>query len=454
VKIKTVKLKSQKRIAVEKETSSLSPLEKSVSRINRAFEQIKQVIFERSDEIEAIRAAMIVREHVMLEGKWGIAKSRLAREVFRRITGAQCFRKLLMKGTNPDEIFGPMDSRIYREKGLWEHNTEGSLPRANFAFLDEVYRASDTLLGSLLGILNEREFQNGVVTMRCPLISAIGTTNFTIDSEELEAFHDRWLIKLMVKPLTDRVSRMSMLRNIVDFDNDEDDLETFSLSDLQLVHDEMPEIDFGSQMLELFDELCLCVGRTLPKKPYISDRRLGQTARLVLASAILSGRHSVKPEDLYIARFGLCVCGEESTTDVFQTAYEKVVGDYARTEKERKMANDSRGWVNEMKRAFEENDMSVSDKLELLANCTQGAESLRAIIDQDNDERPSDQGIVEDYRAMASELDEIVKHLMKDKAVAKKVPKKKVSEPYLSSEDDITFQADPDYDITDLVKEQ
>jgi MoxR-like ATPase len=51
------------------------------------------------------------------------------------------------------------------------------LPKAHFAYLDEIYRASDLLLPSMMGILNEREFHNGGVVQHCPLITAIGTTN-------------------------------------------------------------------------------------------------------------------------------------------------------------------------------------------------------------------------------------------------------------------------------------
>ena len=195
-------------------------------------EGMRSVFIERAEEIAAIQYCFLTQTHLMLEGMHGLAKSMIAEQAFVRVAGARTFHKMMMKTTSPDELFGPMNSNVYREKAIWEHNTKGMLPEAHFLFLDEVYRASDHALPALLNILNERTFINGTNLIRCPLMTAIGTTNFTTDTEELLAFHDRWHVKVKVQSLTST----STLTRLFDRYLTHEDMkkpETITLAELQ-----------------------------------------------------------------------------------------------------------------------------------------------------------------------------------------------------------------------------
>lgn len=57
-----------------------------------------------------------------------------------------------------------MSSRLCRAQ------TEGYLPAASVAFIDEVFKANSAILNTLLTILNERLFDNGADRVRVPLI--------------------------------------------------------------------------------------------------------------------------------------------------------------------------------------------------------------------------------------------------------------------------------------------
>ena len=48
--------------------------------------------------------------------------------------------------------------------------TEGYLPAASVAFIDEVFKANSAILNTLLTILNERLFDNGADRVRVPLV--------------------------------------------------------------------------------------------------------------------------------------------------------------------------------------------------------------------------------------------------------------------------------------------
>src|ERR1051326_7735420 len=140
MKVTLIRPKQKKGIIrVKSDDISQVDIKKAIDDFNGAFQQVKDIVVERSEEIDALKLCILVRQHMMLEGRHGIAKSMLAEEAFQRITGTKLFEIQLMKGTQSDQLFGPMNSKVYREEARWQHNTEGFLPEAHFAFLDEVY---------------------------------------------------------------------------------------------------------------------------------------------------------------------------------------------------------------------------------------------------------------------------------------------------------------------------
>ena len=56
--------------------------------------------------------------------------------------------------------------------------TEGYLPQANVAFIDEVFKANSAILNTLLTVLNERLFDNGAVRETVPLLCLVRLVPF------------------------------------------------------------------------------------------------------------------------------------------------------------------------------------------------------------------------------------------------------------------------------------
>jgi MoxR-like ATPase len=413
----TIKPKVKKDIfKVDPKVSHAQQYSMAIHNLNAAFENVKAVVLERSVEVDAIKLCILIKQHMMLEGRHGIAKSMLAEEIFRRIKGARHFEKILMKGTQPDEIFGPMNSKIYREQGKWVHNTEGYLPEADFAFLDEVYRGSDSLLGSLMGTLNERKFHNGPVLMRCPLITAIGTTNFQTDAPELEAFHDRWLVKAIIQPLKNKNIRLKMLQGFLDrMDPDDDNGTTVSLEDINLLQKAIFNISITQEILDLFDELVLKVVNAMPGKLYFSDRRLCLTLNLVLAEALMKsedklkngGTISVEPDHLTVVEFGICQLGDPRITNLFNSQYSSVVGGYAQREKERKSVEETTQFVDKLRRLFDP-DLDRAE-LELLRD--QVKETYEVITNLSGDEAPRLPVNIRKFEEMAYHLKSLISEI-------------------------------------------
>ena len=70
------------------------------------------------------------------------------------------------------ELFGPLSMRAL-EDDQYVRQTQGYLPEAHVAFIDEIFKANSAILNTLLTILNERLFDNGSQRHRVPLICMV-----------------------------------------------------------------------------------------------------------------------------------------------------------------------------------------------------------------------------------------------------------------------------------------
>jgi MoxR-like ATPase len=154
---------------------------------------------ERRDVIEGALAAVLAGEHVLLLGPPGTAKSALVRAVAQAFGGCY-FERLLTKFSTPEELFGPISLKAL-EQDRYERVTSGKLPEAEFAFVDEVFKANSAILNSLLTAMNERLFHNDGTPTQMPLVALFGASNELPDGKELEALFDRFLLRFDVQYL-------------------------------------------------------------------------------------------------------------------------------------------------------------------------------------------------------------------------------------------------------------
>ena len=114
---------------------------------------------------------------------------------------ARCyFERLLTRFSTPEELFGPLSLKAL-EEDRYERLTDGFLPTAGVAFLDEVFKANSAILNALLTLLNEREFDNGAGRQRTPLVAVVAASNEVPSDEALHAFFDRFLLRVPVAPV-------------------------------------------------------------------------------------------------------------------------------------------------------------------------------------------------------------------------------------------------------------
>lgn len=160
--------------------------------------EISGVLVEADETVHMMVLHVLAKQHLLLVGAPGVAKSLAVREFFRRVEGAEMFEMLLHQAMPPDELLGHISPAMLMEDRM-VHNTRFKLPEANFAFLDEIFRAGSTLLNPLLTILNERVFHNDGKVVHVPLWSCIAASNSLPSDPVLAAFRDRFASTLEVK---------------------------------------------------------------------------------------------------------------------------------------------------------------------------------------------------------------------------------------------------------------
>ena len=322
------------KIKIKKTPNKLSDLKGALNRFKTALDQIKAVLVDKDTEVDALALCLLTREHLLLDGLHGTAKSRLADELFLRVEGAKVFSIQLMKGTQIDELFGPLNSVKYREKAEWERNVTNMLPDVHFAFLDEVYRASDMLLPSMMKVLNERMYVNGLNLVHCPLVTAVATCNFVTENPELDAIHDRWMCQVKVKPLDKSAQRIRMLGlEYARRRQMEEVVEPakFSLADLQKLQYAVNRIEVPMMGLQMFEEIVQDFRRRM-NNVYISDRRLCKALVFAMANFLLAApdaviqREEMTMDSLIASQFGIIKMNEGAHIAAFTEAYEQVVG--------------------------------------------------------------------------------------------------------------------------------
>ncbi len=252
----------------------------------------------REEEAKVIVLALLTREHAVLIGEPGTAKSALIRRA-AQILNMKYFMYLLTRYTEPAELFGPLDINALKE-GKYVRITTNKLPEAEIVFLDEIFKANSAILNTLLTVMNERLFYDGYTEIPVKLWSLFGASNEIPEDPELEALYDRFLLRHYVKPVSDDQWR-DLLRaawNIEKNGYPKPEI-TVNKAVLEKLHKMVFEVDLSpieSKLLKLFSVL-------ESKNIHLTDRRKGKALKVIAAHALLNGRLVATEEDLLVLKF-------------------------------------------------------------------------------------------------------------------------------------------------------
>jgi len=255
-------------------------------KLRKMMEEMRFHFVEREEEIAGALLAMLSGEHVLFIGPPGTAKSQMAKMMCERLRGGSFYYYLLTRFTSPEEVFGPL-SLSSLQKDEFRRRTEGYLPQANIAFLDEIFKANSSILNSLLTILNERRFHNGNEVADVPILSVYGASNELPDEEEgLAALYDRFLYRFFITNVQDEDNFLKVLTSI----NGAAGGTSIGLEDIE-------EVKLRSAMVTADQEVLLAYlglrKHFRSQGIYVSDRRWNKTLLVLKTAAAALGRESV-----------------------------------------------------------------------------------------------------------------------------------------------------------------
>ena len=247
--------------------------------------QLNSRFLEREVIIDGLLASLITKQNAFLFGAPGTGKSELVREISNGFKGTQYFGYLLSPTTDPSELFGPVAvSKLLKDE--YTRDTEGYLPSANIAFLDELFRGSSAVLNSLLTILNERTFNNGKEVVQTPINSIVAATNSFPTEESLQAFLDRFLFRPTVNLLQKPVSKRKLDMWSLKIEPRPEVVSKLTQKNLVELQKQAAEIKPTSKFAGLFGDV---MERLEVSGIYISDRRRVQIVQFLRGYAVVKG---------------------------------------------------------------------------------------------------------------------------------------------------------------------
>ena len=321
------------------------------------MEEVNSEAAERHELVQTIALALLSGSNLFILGAPGQAKSFVVNEFRKRITGAKQFERLLSRQTDEEAMFGRLDlasmipgavpAQVLEQDGTYRmlrqelaqaaedfradptdnaaatrmqaliekleqyrkglsllHGgtpmtiTAGKIPDAHICFLDEIFKAADGLLNSLLTALNERRYTNEGVTVDIPVISFFSASNempnFRNKEEQILApLYDRFQLRVVTKDVQERTSRLAVLRNKQGGLGEV--TATISLDELYAMQAQVKLVAIPDAINELMDDV-LCELRR--EGVTVSDRTFFGYGPVAHAAAWLAGHAEVQPEDL------------------------------------------------------------------------------------------------------------------------------------------------------------
>ncbi len=330
-------------------------------KISAVIAEVNTVAAERGELIECIALALLAKKNLFILGGTGQAKSFCINEFRKRITGAKQFEYLISKQTDEEKLFGRLDlsslipgsmprdellkdtsyavllRQLEEKYADYEINanpetlkaahilekqleavreilcslkpntpkmiTAGKIPDSHICFVDEIFKANDGILNSLLTALNEHVYTNEGQAVPIPVISFFAASNeipnFADSSQAiLKPLYDRFDLKVLTEYIGERENRLKILRakqnggtNTVKA--------TVSLAELEAMQREVQAIKVPDEINDLADRV-LCTLRQ--KGIHVSDRKFLSFSQIVRAKAYLEGRGEVAPSDLLVLK--------------------------------------------------------------------------------------------------------------------------------------------------------
>lgn len=254
---------------------------------------------ERTEEIELLALSILAGVDALFLGDPGTGKTWMIELlVDHALVEMSLFSHLLAKDQSADEVLGPRSLKGLKEDKI-TRITNGYLPDSNFAYLDEVFKASPPMLNPLLDVLANRVLKMGGQVKDCrQLVAVIMSSNELPEREDLLAFRDRIGITKKVEPVRTaegrrRVTDIQLAAQTEGIDTSA--LVPLTLTEIEQIRDEVRVLDVPDAVREMMGK---AQQKWLEAGHPPSQRRVGQMWRVIKAHAWMRGASEVGADDL------------------------------------------------------------------------------------------------------------------------------------------------------------
>lgn len=263
------------------------------SRFRAVRDGLHAVFREREDALECMTLAALSGSHALLVGPPGTAKSALFFGFLASFPDARKFQTLVTKFGTEDEYFGPVKLSALKND-LWERNLDGRLAGVECAFLDEVFKGSDSVLNTLLSAMNERLYKGKAI----PLRMLVGASNELPEEEILAAVYDRFLLRDIVAYVQADATWMQLVATPPVYTP----TVQITLKEWDAARADVERVPLAQRIVQ---ELLRIRNELKTNGLVVSDRRWIALTRVLRAAAWLDDSAEVELDHLAVLKYGL-----------------------------------------------------------------------------------------------------------------------------------------------------
>ena len=263
------------------------------SRFQAVRDGLRTVFREREDAIECMMLAALSGSHALLVGPPGTAKSALFFGFLASFPDARKFQTLVTKFGTEDEYFGPVKLSALKND-QWERNLDGRLAGVECAFLDEVFKGSDSVLNAFLSAMNERLYKGKSI----PLRMLVGASNELPEEEILAAVYDRFLLRDLVSYVEADATWMQIVTTPPAYTPSAQ----ITLKEWDAARADVERVTLPNRIVQ---ELLRLRNELKANGLVVSDRRWIALTRVLRAAAWIDDSPEVELDHLTVLKYGL-----------------------------------------------------------------------------------------------------------------------------------------------------